>query len=114
MAEENLKAAYLQRGEVIDYKNETEKTIEAGTLISANYLAGVAAADIPAGETGALHIEGIFAIPKDAALSLELGDSVCLSAEKKLQKHADGDCPVGVVVAKPAEHATSVLVKINV
>lgn len=113
MAEENLKATYLHRGEVIDYKNETEKTIEAGTLISARYLVGVAASDIPPHETGALHIEGIFSIPKDASLALELGDSVCLSAEKKLQKHVDGDSPVGVVVAKPANQATSVLVKIN-
>lgn len=110
---EVTKATYWQRGETIDYKNETEDPIEAGTLVSLGYIVGVAASDIPAGEIGALHIEGVFSIPKDAGTSLTIGDRVCMK-EGKIQKHADGDSPVGIVVSKPAESATSVLVMINI
>lgn len=111
---EKLKAAYWQRGEAIDYVNMTEETIEAGTVVSNNYLIGVAAADIPPKETGVLHIEGVFIMPKDAATPFEIGQQVCMDAATgKLQAHKNGDKPVGVVVSKPAENATSVLVKIN-
>lgn len=111
---EKLKASYWQRGEAIDYTNPTEETIEAGTVVSLNYIVGVAATDIPAKETGALHIEGVFNMPKEAGTTFEVGDAVCMSVDSgKLQKHQAGDKPVGVVVSKPVENATSVLVKIN-
>lgn len=58
------RAAYWQRGEAIDYMNTTEEMIWAGTVIAFGGHVGVAATDIPPGEMGALHVEGVFEFPK--------------------------------------------------
>lgn len=58
------KATYWQRGEAIDYVNKTEETIEAGTVVAFGDRIGVAGTDIAPGETGSLHVEGVFEFPK--------------------------------------------------
>ena len=58
------RAAYWQRGEAIDFMNRTEEMIEAGTVVAFGERVGVAATDIPPGETGTLHVEGVFEFPK--------------------------------------------------
>lgn len=58
------RAAYQQRGEAIDFTNTTEETIEAGTVVAFGGRVGVAAADIPPGEEGVLHVEGVYEFPK--------------------------------------------------
>lgn len=69
------KAAYWQRGEALDYVNRTEETIEAGSVIAFGDRVGVAGADIPPGETGSLHVEGVFEVPKGEG-AIEAGTDV--------------------------------------
>ena len=104
---EVTKATYWQRGETIDFLNETEKTIEA---------VGVAGEDIPPKAVGGLHIEGVYKIPK-AEGEIDNGVRVCLKDGKAKKHNAEGDegCAwLGHAVAKAAAEDEFVLVKINV
>ena len=67
-------AAYIQKGEAIDYVNSTEETIPAGTVIIFGKRIGIAGGEIPAGGLGALHMTGVFEIPKKSAVALAAGD----------------------------------------
>lgn len=58
------KASYWQRGESLDYVNETGETIEAGEVVALGERVGVAATDIPPGEKGAIDVEGVYEVPK--------------------------------------------------
>lgn len=49
-------AAYVQRGEALDYKNGTEEMIPAGTVVLVGKRIGVAGCDIPAGAVGTIHV----------------------------------------------------------
>lgn len=79
------KAAYWQRGEVIDFTNGTEETIEAGAVIPFGDRIGVVGADIAPGETGSLHVEGVFEFPKGEG-AIEAGAEVCLDIATMLLK----------------------------
>lgn len=113
---EVTKATYWQRGETIDYLNETEKTIEAGELVSFGEAVGVAGEDILPNTVGGLHIEGVYKIPKGEG-EIENGVRVCLKDGKAKKHEAEGDegCAwLGHAVAKAAATDEFVLVKINV
>ena len=53
------KAAYWQRGETLDYKNQTDTRIDANTIIPIGERIGVAGTDILPGELGSLHVTGV-------------------------------------------------------
>ena len=55
-----------QRGDVLDYVNETEETIPAMTVLQIGEHIGIAAGDIPPSELGAVYVEGVFNLPKAA------------------------------------------------
>lgn len=121
------KAAYWQRGEAIDYTNETEDMIEAGAVISFGNRIGVAGTDIAPGETGSLHVEGVFEFPKGEE-AIEAGSEVCLDIATMLLKmealavpSADGTYSstskdrihAGYAVREAKADAETVFVKIN-
>lgn len=70
-----MKATYIQRGETIDYKNETANTIELDSVVSLGTRIAVAGDNIASGEIGALHTVGVFSIPK-AAEEITVGSDV--------------------------------------
>lgn len=70
------KAAFWQRGEALDYRNNTDTKIEANTIISFGGHIGVAGTDILPGELGSLHVTGVFEIPKTATAAIEMGETV--------------------------------------
>lgn len=115
MAEITTKATYWQRGETIDYKNETEEAIEAGTILELGDAIGVAGELIPAGGLGSAHIEGVFRIPK-ADGEIALGKVVYLKkadGKATTEKGEDG-IRLGHSIAKAESSDAEVLVKINV
>lgn len=61
------KATFWQRGETLDFTNSTNATIEANTIMAVGDIVGVAGTDIEPGETGSLHIAGVFKMPKATA-----------------------------------------------
>lgn len=106
------KAAYWQRGESIDFANGTGEKIEANQIVTVGALIGIAGTDIAAGETGTLHIEGVFEMPKKESEEIEAGAVVCFK-DNAVEKFADGETPIGVAIAKAAAADAVVLVKIN-
>ena len=106
------KAAYWQRGEAIDFTNSTGEKIEANQIVTVGALIGIAGTDIADGETGTLHIEGVFEMPKKESEEIEAGAVVCFK-EGAVEKFADGETPAGVAVAKAEAADAVVLVKIN-
>ena len=69
-------ATYWQRGEAIDYTNGTGSKIEANEIVVLGSHVGVAGSDIAAGETGALHVFGVFELPKKASEAISAGVDV--------------------------------------
>lgn len=105
-------ATYWQRGEAIDYKNETGAAIPANTLLIVGSVLGVAGTDIPVGEVGSLHVEGVFEIPKKASTAVTAGAKITYT-DADGASPASGSNPVyGYAVEAAAAEAATVLVKL--
>jgi predicted RecA/RadA family phage recombinase len=65
---------FIEKGEVLNYA-ATTKNIASGELIVIGAIAGVAKTDITIGSTGAVHIAGVYSLPK-AAESITQGTKV--------------------------------------
>ena len=116
MSEKKIaKATYYQRGEVIDYKNtSTTITMEAGTITKVGSIVGVIGADIAPGETGPLNVSGVFQMPKASTIAVNTGEYLCFDESKgQVQKHKDGDVPVGYAAGNATAGTPTVLVKLS-
>lgn len=123
------KATYWQRGETIDYQNDTTAAIEAGTIIALGSRIGVAAADIPAGELGEVNVDGVYKMPKAKNAVIAMGAAVeydpsagTVDVPSAVATQSDDDeeepaappkVAAGYAVAAAAAADTEVLVKIN-
>lgn len=107
------KATYWQRGESIDYRNEGNVTIEAGTILVIGSRLGIAGCDIAPGAVGSAHIEGVYKFPKGSA-ALAIGANVTYSAlSGKVAESGDSDVVQGFVVEAATAADESVYIKIN-
>lgn len=106
-------ATYIQKGDVIDYVNETDATIAAGTAVALTDRIGIAATEIEAGATGTLAVAGIFEMDKTDALVIALGAAVYYNATTGLITATETDTPAGWAVAASAAADTTVRVKIG-
>lgn len=121
------KASYWQRGETLDYVNETEEMIEAGAVIAFGNRVGVAGTDIMPGETGSIHVEGVFEFPKDegavtagedvyfdvAAMLFKMQGLAVASANGTYNSTVKTTIRAGYAVQNAEADAETVLVKIN-
>ena len=71
-----MKAVYVQKGESLDYLNESGKAIDAGEVVVFGSRIGIAGTFIPAGEVGTLHMKGVFKVPKKTGETIEAGADV--------------------------------------
>ena len=76
-----MNAEYIQRGESLDYKNETAKQINAGEVVVFGTRIGIAGTTIPVGSTGSIHMVGVFKIPKKDGEAIEKGAIVYYSED---------------------------------
>ncbi|MEG1988509.1 MAG: DUF2190 family protein [Oscillospiraceae bacterium] len=101
---------YWQRGETLDYTPAT--AVKNGDIVSLNTRVGVAGNDIAAGETGTIHVVGVFEMPKSAG-AITLGAAVFWDATAKaITGTAASNIPAGYAVAAAAAADTTVLVKL--
>lgn len=68
---------FIEKGEVLNY-TATAKDIMSGELVIIGAIAGVAKTDIAIGESGAVHIAGVYSLPK-ANEAITQGAKVYLS-----------------------------------
>lgn len=57
-------ASFVQRGDTIDYTPVAN--VAAGTVVVQNDLVGITTREIPAGKLGAIAVEGVFDVAKEA------------------------------------------------
>jgi predicted RecA/RadA family phage recombinase len=94
-----MKGTYYQPGSKLDYKNETDERISAGTVISLDTRIAVAGTDIPAGVTGTIITEGVFRFKKDNT-DIKLGTTVYYDTENDCITATDSNnVPAGYATA---------------
>jgi predicted RecA/RadA family phage recombinase len=105
-----MNAKYWQRGETLDYTPAS--AVENGAVVNLTTRIGIAGSDIAAGETGQVHVSGVFLMDK-AAVDIALGAAVYYDAENDvITTTATSNTPAGYAAAAAAEAATTVLVKL--
>lgn len=113
MATTNPTAEYWQRGESLDYANETAKVIPAGTVIDLKERIGVAGTDILPGRVGSIHVMGVYSMSKAEGKEIAMGAGVYFSAKDgTITDEADGNTPAGYAAAKAASADEVILVNI--
>lgn len=105
-----MTAKYWQKGETLDYTAAT--AVGNGDIVDLATRVGVAGNNIPAGSTGAVHVEGVFIMPKGSD-AITLGAAVYWdAAEEQITTTAEGHTPAGYAAAPADTGAATVLVKL--
>lgn len=113
-------AAYLQRGEALDYTNATEETIPHGAVVVIGSRVGVTGCPIPPGKTGTLHVVGVYEITKTVETAVEQGAAVYFDGTGITTAADNGQSddakeaytPAGYAAAPAAAADTTILVKL--
>lgn len=107
------KGIYVQRGETIDYVNGGAAAIAAGDIVTLSTRIGIAADPIAVGAIGAVHVTGVFDLPKKASEALAtVGAAVYYSADG-ITATSTNNTPAGWVVKAAAAGDALVRVKIG-
>ena len=104
------KAAYWQRGESLDYKNTGTEVIEANTIVVLGTRIGVIGTDINPGETGSVHVTGVYEIEKTSKEAITMGAAVYFDGTGITA--ATGGTPAGYAAAAAEAADTVILVKL--
>lgn len=110
-----MKAVYYQKGDALDYVNKTDKKIENGDVVIIGERIGVAGADIIPGETGALHVTGVYSLNKANAEEMTAGAEVFYTETGMALTVTEDEtgCKAGYVVQDSPASSKEVYVKIN-
>ncbi len=106
------KAEFWQRGETLGYTNTGTAVIEANTVITFGGRTGVAGTDILPGETGSLHVTGVFEMPKTAEGAVSMGTDVYFDGDGITDTKGDGTVLAGYAAQAAAAGDTVILVKL--
>lgn len=108
------KAIYIQKGEIIDFKNDGEKAIDYNEVVGLVNRIGVAAESIAVGAIGSLRTVGIYELPAVNDAAFALGDDLYWDkASEKLTKTSAGNIRAGWCVEAKAQAGTFARVKIG-
>lgn len=113
-------AEYWQRGEALDYTNNTDALIPANTIVQIGSRIGVTGCPIPPEKTGSLHVTGVFEIAKTGTAAISMGTAVYFdgtgitdSADDGAEADAASYVEAGYAAADAAADATTILVKLR-
>lgn len=85
-----MRAEYWQKGGTLDYKNNTNSSIQAGTVVKIQDRIGIAGDDIQPGRTGSLVVEGCFKMPKASGETYEVGENLYMDEENNCVTKVSG------------------------
>lgn len=112
-------AEYWQRGESLDYVNSGETAIPANTIIDLGAVIGVTGGVIAPGATGAIHVGGVWEMPKTGSSAIAVGTEVYFDGNGITDAANDGDQSdptsytlAGYAVRAAAADDTKILVKL--
>ena len=106
------KGAYVNTGYTINYKNETNTKIEAGSVVKIGDLVGIAACDIDVKALGAVSISGVYDITKKSGEAIEAGKLVYYSVDG-VTATAGSNSRVGYTVAEALAGDSTVRVRLG-
>lgn len=103
---------FKQPGNVMDYTAVAD--VISGQAVLVGKRLGVALANIKAGETGSVQVEGVFSVKKKAGDAPGQGDQLYWSAAgSELTTTASGNTLAGYAFAAAAADAATVDIKLN-
>lgn len=103
---------YVQPG--VNLTVPAPAAVLGGDVVSLGSIVGVAAGDATEGAELDLVTEGVFELPKVAALAISIGDRVYFDSSTKLvSKTASGNTLLGVAVTVAANPSAVVAVRLN-
>lgn len=105
-------AKYVQRGETIDFINNTSADIVAGEVVDLSSRIGIAATAIPVGTKGAINVMGVYDFPALSTEALTIGQPVYFK-DGKVQATETNATPAGWIVEPKAQTSTIARVKID-
>lgn len=109
-------AVYIQKGDRIDYKNDTDAVIKSGDVVAmgTNRIA-VADCQIEVGAVGTLALTGVWEFPADTSAAIEFGAIAYWDASSKTMKAAQSasEIPAGICVQKKETAGATVWVKLQ-
>ena len=109
----SVTAEYVQRGETLDYKNTTDTPIPCDTVVVVGGRLGITGGEIKPGELGALHMVGVFKLPKSGEGAIEMGAAVHFDGAGITATAAEGTTTPAGYAAAPSEASDKfVLVKL--
>ncbi|MBQ9699497.1 MAG: DUF2190 family protein [Lachnospiraceae bacterium] len=106
-----MKATFWQRGETLDYRNNTDAVIEENTVVAIGTRIGITGTYINPGELGSLHVCGIYEMPKKDETAIALGAAVYFDGTG-ITATAEGNTPAGYAAAAATDTDTTILVKL--
>lgn len=116
------KAAYIQRGETLDFLNNTGSNIEANAVVVFGKKIGIAGSDIENGTTGVLHVVGVFELDKKGGEEIKNGtpvfwnpDTGITATETEVSGEEEpgiANVPAGYAVADSSSTSKKILVKL--
>ena len=107
-----MNATYVQEGKNLDYTNETEDIITAGTVIVLGTIVGVAATNIEPGEIGTIATTGVWEVAKDSN-AITAGAIVYYNDESDVATATTDEAKLGIAIAEAAAEDGTVLVRLN-
>jgi hypothetical protein len=103
---------YLNKGETINYINNSSNTIKSGSIVKlGTSRIGIAGADISPNELGNIHVTGVFEMDKKASEAISLGSTVYYT-DDGITTTAGSNIPAGWVVAEAKSDDKTVVVKL--
>lgn len=105
------KATYYQRGESLDYRNTTTKTIEAFAVVTLVSRIGIVGENIEPGAIGSVHVTGVFEIAKKDETAIPMGTLVYFDGVG-ITTSADSNIPAGYAAVDVAASDSTIKVKL--
>lgn len=105
-------ATYYQRGEALDYTNNSGDKIAVGTVVKIEKRIGIAGDNIPAKATGVLHVSGVFEFKKTSGSEIKMGTTVYFDGTG-ITETEGSNAVAGYAAEDAGTSATKIKVKIG-
>lgn len=103
---------YVQEGKTLNY-TASGADISSGDLVVIGTIAGIAKTNIADGETGAVHISGVFSVAKASGAVTQGAKLYWNSTNSNLTTTASGNTLVGVAAEAAASGDATVKILLN-
>jgi predicted RecA/RadA family phage recombinase len=103
---------FIEKGEVLSYT--ANKNISSGDLVIIGAISGVAKTDIAVGETGAIHITGVYSLPKSAEAITQGAKVYWSNANQNVTTNKADSVLIGVAANNTISSESQVHVLLNV